>query len=90
MAGELRPERRAGFIAAPVNGPPMSTSFVIVSPIARPAIALNAPRGSTAVAQTETRKKVRISSNRNALPSSTAAVVARCRAAAPFREDSAG
>ena len=64
------PNARAGFIAAPVIGPPTKTSIVIVSPIARPAIALNAPRSSTAVAHTaQTRKNVMITSSRNAFPS---------------------
>ena len=64
------PKARAGFIAAPVSGPPTNTSIVIVRPIASPAIALNAPRASTAVAQTaKTRKNVMISSSRTALPS---------------------
>src|SRR6266545_70914 len=45
------PNARAGFIAAPVSGPPIRTSMVIVSPIASPAIDLNAPPGSTAVAK---------------------------------------
>jgi hypothetical protein len=50
-------------MAAPVSGPPIRTSIVIVSPIARPAIDLNVPRGSAAVANTtQTRKKVRIAS----------------------------
>ena len=53
------PTARAGFIAAPVYGPPMQMSSVIVKPIARPAIVANAPRGSAAVAKiTQTRKKV--------------------------------
>ena len=45
------PNARAGFIAAPVNGPPMKMPSVIVKPIASPAIALKAPRGSAAVAK---------------------------------------
>ena len=50
----------------------MSTSIVIVSPMARPAITLNAPRGSTAVAHTaHTRKNVRIASKTTAFPSVT-------------------
>src|SRR5204863_10034383 len=54
------PKARAGFIAAPVSGPPISTSIVIVSPIARPAIDLNVPPGSAAVANTtHTRKNVK-------------------------------
>ena len=47
----------------------MRTSIVIVSPIARPAIDLNAPPGSTAVAQTaHTRKKVMMISRTKPLP----------------------
>ena len=38
------PNARAGFIAAPVNGPPKRMSIVIVRPIASPAIDLNVPR----------------------------------------------
>ena len=45
------PNARDGFIAAPVNGPPKSTSIVIVRPIARPAIDLNVPRASTAAGE---------------------------------------
>ena len=57
------PKARAGFIAAPVIGPAIRMSSVIVRPIARPAIDLNVPRGSAAVAKTtQTRKKVRIAS----------------------------
>ena len=45
-------------------GPPTKTSIEMVSPIVRPATALNAPRGSTAVAKTApTRKNVRIISS---------------------------
>ena len=55
------PNARAGFIAAPVRGPPKRMSSVIVNPIARPAMDLNVPRGSAADAKmTHTRKKVRI------------------------------
>src|SRR5437764_1922493 len=57
------PNARAGFIAAPVSGPPIRMSIVIVRPIASPAIDLNVPRGSAAVAKTtQTMKNVRISS----------------------------
>ena len=53
------PNARAGFIAAPVKGPPKSMSMVIVRPMAKPAILLNAPLASTAVAKTtKTRKNV--------------------------------
>ena len=51
----------------------MSTSIVIVSPIARPAIDLNAPPGSTAVAKTaQTRKNVRMISTTRPLPDAEA------------------
>src|SRR5215831_10866906 len=54
------PNARAGFIAAPVSGPPIRMSSVIVKPIASPAIDLNEPPGSAAVANTtQTRKNVR-------------------------------
>jgi hypothetical protein len=47
-------------MAAPVSGPPMRMSIVIVKPIARPAMILKLPPGSAAVAKTtHTRKKVR-------------------------------
>src|ERR671933_1294966 len=50
----------------------MSTSIVIVSPIASPAIDLKAPRGSTAVAHTaQTRKNVSTASRTKPLPSLT-------------------
>ena len=40
VADELWSERARGFIAAPVNGPPKSTSIEFVRPIASPATAL--------------------------------------------------
>src|SRR5207248_5562243 len=46
------PKARAGFTAAPVSGPPIRMSSVIVSPIASPAMDLNEPPGSAAVAKT--------------------------------------
>src|SRR3984893_8307705 len=66
------PNARAGFIAAPVNGPPKRMSIVIVRPIASPAIDLNVPRGSTALANTtHARKNVMIASRPNAAPAFT-------------------
>jgi hypothetical protein len=63
------PKARAGFIAAPVSGPPHRMPIVTTRPIPKPATALNAPRGSTAVAKTaSTRKKVRIASSTSPAP----------------------
>ena len=42
------PNARAGFMAAPVSGPPMRMSAAIVRPMAKPAMDLKAPRGSAA------------------------------------------
>src|SRR3954451_11536880 len=47
------PNQRAGFIAAPVSGPPMRMSAVIANPMARPPVL--GPRGSTAVPNTANR-----------------------------------
>ena len=59
----LRPNARAGFMAAPVMRPPKMMSMVIVRPIRSGAIALG-PRGSTAVPNaTRTRKKVMMPSS---------------------------
>src|SRR6187431_3277470 len=58
------PKARAGFIAAPVSGPPARMSNVITSPIASPAIEAKDPRTSAAVANTtQTRKNVRTASS---------------------------
>ena len=43
------PNHRAGFMAAPVKGPPIMMSREIVSPIARPPTALKEPFGSIPV-----------------------------------------
>src|SRR6266581_3085644 len=70
MAG---PNHRAGFIAAPVKGPPIMMSSAMVSPIARPPTALKEPLGSIPVPYTtETRKNVRMASTRMAVPQPTA------------------
>src|SRR5437762_13731771 len=59
------PNHRAGFIAAPVKGPPIIMSIEIVSPIANPPTALKLPFGSIPVPYTtNTRRKVRIASTR--------------------------
>ena len=46
-AATAGPKTRAGFMAAPVSGPPNKMSSVIVDPITRPATA-RGPRPSTA------------------------------------------
>src|SRR2546428_5046496 len=70
MAG---PNHRAGFMAAPVNGPPIMMSSEMVSPIARPPTALNEPFGSIPVPYTtKTKKNVRMASTRMAVPQTTA------------------
>ena len=47
-----------------MNGPPKRMSMVMVRPMAKPAILLNAPLASAAVAKTtKTRKKVRTASS---------------------------
>src|SRR5207245_1680223 len=60
MAG---PNHRAGFIAAPVKGPPIKMSIVIVMPIANPPTAWKDPLGSIPVPNTtKTKKNVRTAS----------------------------
>src|SRR6266480_884795 len=59
------PNHRAGFIAAPVSGPPIMMSIEIVRPMAKPPTALKVPFGSIPVPYTTvTRKNVRIASTR--------------------------
>src|SRR4029077_6181167 len=83
------PNALDGLLPPPGNGPPKSTSIAIVNPIASPATALKGLRVSTAAPNTtNTRKNVRIASNRKpelaltpcpsaGTPSFTASVVAR-------------
>src|SRR5438132_1315183 len=52
------PKARAGFIAAPVSGPPTRMSKNSTAPIASPAILPKAPRGSMAVAYTTVTRKM--------------------------------
>src|SRR5215210_699059 len=59
------PNQRAGFIAAPVQGPNAMMSNAITRPIVSPAVLLNGPRSSTAVPNTANiRKNVATASSR--------------------------
>src|SRR5881396_1188770 len=59
------PNHRAGFMAAPVSGPPIMMSIEIVRPIANPPTALKVLFRSMPVPYTTlTRKNVRIASTR--------------------------
>src|SRR5579883_2895000 len=64
------PKARAGFIAAPVSGPPTRISIITVRPMPKPPI-LGA-RASTAVPNTaSTKKKVNTASRKMAVPTET-------------------